>query len=292
MRFAVICFLSLLSAALHADTFVWKVSKDNRHLYLGGTFHMLMPSDYPLPAEFDYAYEQVNWLVFETDIAKLGSTEFQQKFQQAFVQPNGQTLQDQLSADEWQRLQRYCQQRQIPLAQYQSMTVQFISLVIMMHELKRYGMTAEGVDNHFYLRAKADGKVTSQLESVDDQIRYLATMAQGNEDNLIRQTIDDAQQLEQMMTQMRQSWRSGDLTTLTATGITPMQRDYPRIYQSLLVERNNNWMPRIKKLLQHPEPKLILVGALHLAGPDGLLAILAGNGYQLEQLSIQPAAVP
>jgi uncharacterized protein YbaP (TraB family) len=71
-----------------------------------------------------------------------------------------------------------------------------------------------------------------------------------------------------------------------------MQRDYPRIYQSLLVERNNNWMPRIKKLLQHPEPKLILVGALHLAGPDGLLAILAGNGYQLEQLSIQPAAVP
>ncbi|MEL7401074.1 MAG: TraB/GumN family protein, partial [Pseudomonadota bacterium] len=181
---------------------------------------------------------------------------------------------------------------QIPLAQYQSMTVQFISLVIVMHELKRYGMTAEGVDNHFYLRAKADGKVTSQLESVDDQIRYLATMAQGNEDNLIRQTIDDAQQLEQMMTQMRQSWRSGDLTTLTATGITPMQRDYPRIYQSLLVERNNNWMPRIKKLLQHPEPKLILVGALHLAGPDGLLAMLADDGYQLEQLRIQPAAVP
>jgi uncharacterized protein YbaP (TraB family) len=61
-----------------------------------------------------------------------------------------------------------------------------------------------------------------------------------------------------------------------------MRKDYPELYQQVLVERNNNWLPQIEAFLKTPETELILVGALHLAGNDGLLAQLRQRGYKVE----------
>jgi uncharacterized protein YbaP (TraB family) len=62
-------------------------------------------------------------------------------------------------------------------------------------------------------------------------------------------------------------------------------KDYPKVYQSLLVERNNNWLPKIERLIKQPEEKFILVGALHLIGEDGLLQQLKNRGYQVRHYS-------
>ena len=57
--------------------------------------------------------------------------------------------------------------------------------------------------------------------------------------------------------------------------------EYSDIYQQLQVDRNHNWMPHIESLLQTPEVEFVLVGALHLAGKDGLLHLLREKGYQV-----------
>jgi len=284
MRYLLSFSLLLFSFTSVAETFLWKVSKGANHIYLGGTFHMLMESDYPLPKEFEQTYNKVNWLTFETDIGKLETAEFQQQFQQAFLLPQGTTLTDTLSKDAQRKLKNYCLLNNIDINQFMAFKPQFIALIIVVQELNKYGLTAEGVDNYFYKKAKADGKITTQLESVKDQIHYLANMAEGNEDNLIEQTLADAEDIETMMNGMRDSWRKGNPAQMNKLGIEPMHKDYPKIYNSLLVERNNNWMPRIETLLSHGEAKMVLVGALHLAGPDGLLAQLSNKGYQIEQV--------
>jgi hypothetical protein len=56
------------------------------------------------------------------------------------------------------------------------------------------------------------------------------------------------------------------------------------MYQRLLVERNRNWMPKIEVLFARPGRALVVVGAAHLVGPDGLLAMLKAKGYTVEQL--------
>lgn len=284
MRYLLLFSLLTASVLSQAQTFLWQVSKGQNQIYLGGTFHMLKESDYPLPKEFEAAYNKVNWLVFETDISKLETAEFQQKFQQAFLLPQGTTLKDTLSANAMRKLKNYCLLNGIDLNQFAAFKPQFISLIIVVQELQKYGLTAEGVDNFFYKKAKNDGKLTTQLESVDSQIHYLANMAEGNEDNLIEQTLDDAEEIEAMMDGMSQAWRNGNAEQMDELGILPMKQDFPKIYRSLLVERNNNWMPRIEQLLNHKERKLVLVGALHLAGKDGLLAQLKNKGYQIRQV--------
>ncbi|HCM05637.1 MAG TPA: TraB/GumN family protein [Oceanospirillales bacterium] len=283
IRLSLIVTALLFSCFSYAETSIWQVSNGKNTLYLGGTFHMLKPSDYPLPREFENVYKKVNWLVFETDMDQLSSPEFQQKFLASMTLPTGQILADHLSAEAYAELIRYAANNQMDTAQLQRFKPQMIALIITLEELKKYGLTAEGVDNYFGNKAKADSKMVTKLESIDDQIRYISTMGANNESGLILQTIEDMEELPEVLNAMTTAWRSGDDNGLFENGIKPMLEDYPKIYQSLLVERNNNWMGKIEKLLAHPEEKFILVGALHLIGQDGLLQQLKNRGYQVQQ---------
>ena len=56
------------------------------------------------------------------------------------------------------------------------------------------------------------------------------------------------------------------------------------MYQRLLVERNRNWLPKIEALFARHGPAFVVVGAAHLVGPDGLLAMLRGQGLHVEQM--------
>lgn len=282
-RLPLIIFILFLSITSYAKTSIWQISDGKNTLYLGGTFHMLKPSDYPLPEEFEQVYNKVSWLVFETDMDQLDSAEFQQKFLQSMTLPTGQILADHLSAQAYAELIRYAAENDIDTARLQRYTPQMVALIITIEELKKYGLTAEGVDSFIGNKAKRDSKIITKLESTDDQIHYISTMGAGNESSLMLQTIADMKDLPKELTAMSNAWRTGDDEALFNSGIKPMLKDYPKIYQSLLVERNNNWIGKIEKLIAQPEKKFILVGALHLIGQDGLLQQLKDRGYQVQQ---------
>jgi uncharacterized protein YbaP (TraB family) len=273
----------LLSCLSHAETSIWQVSNGKNTVYLGGTFHMLKPSDYPLPKEFEEVYKKVNWLVFETDMEQLESPEFQQKFIKAMSLPSGQILADKLSPQAYSGLIHYAAKNNLDTGRLQHFKPQMIGLIISLEELKKFGLTAQGVDDFMGDKAKLDGKMVTKLESIDEQINYITTMGEGNESDLILQTLEDINDLSEDLTIMGNAWRAGDTENLFITGIKPMMEDYPKVYRSLLVERNNNWLPKIERLIQQPEEKFILVGALHLIGQDGLLQQLKNRGYQVQQ---------
>lgn len=278
--FAIQAFVTQIS---YAETSIWTISNGHTTLYLGGTFHMLKPTDYPLPKEFEEVYKKVSWLVFETDIEQLDSAHFKKKFSQAMSLPNGQILMDKISAKAYSKLVRYAAKNNIDTAHLQQLKPQMICLIISLKELNRLGLTAEGVETFMGNKAKLDGKIVSELESIDEQIHYVATMGQGNETALILQTLEDLKNLPNDLDIMNHAWRVGDTQQLFERGIKPMMENYPEVYRSLLVERNYNWLPKIERLMQHPEDKFILVGALHLIGEDGLLHQLEKRGYTVQQ---------
>ena len=63
--------LSVATLTATAATSIWKVSSGENVLYVGGTLHVLRQSDYPLPVEFDRAYNNADRLYFETDLEQL-----------------------------------------------------------------------------------------------------------------------------------------------------------------------------------------------------------------------------
>lgn len=281
----------LISANIvNAASTVWQISSGSQVLYLAGTIHQLRSADYPLPEEFYSVYQRADKLVFETDMALLSDPLTQRRMQQAVTYQDGTTLQQKVSAPVYNKLAAKWQQAGLPPLLLKFIRPGGVVMTLTMAQLRESGIDAEGIDQHFHLRASSDSKPVIGLESVDLQIGYLADMGVGNEDSFLQQTLAELEQSSEFMDQLIQAWRDGDLVQLERLIIEDMRRDFPAIYHSLLVQRNLNWLPQIQTMLNDGPVELVLVGAGHLVGPDGLLQKLKSQGYTVRQVSLPELA--
>ncbi len=272
------------SVNLHADSPVWKVSNNNQHLYIGGTVHLLGKKDYPLPGEFELAYKQSNKLVLETDITQMQTTNVQQTLMALAMYKDGESIQSRLSPQTFQELKNFCLSRGIDIQGLLRFKPGLLSVILSLSELKKLNLAGTGVDELYNLKARQHNKAQGYLESLNKQIRLISNMGQGQEDAFIKYTLNEMKNMEAMLDQLKSAWRQGDLRELEVIAIKPLKKDFPKLYESMLVNRNNAWLPQIKNMLTTKEVELILVGALHLAGPDGLLTQLEQAGFIVENL--------
>ena len=153
-----------------------------------------------------------------------------------------------------------------------------VMITLLMSELQRLGMADTGVDNYFNTKALGDGKTLAELESVDTQLDFIENMAKGQENEMILSTIEEMKGLRSTMVGMKKAWRNGDAKKLEEISIIPMKAEFPGLYQSLLVDRNKAWIPKIEAFLATPEVEFVLVGALHLVSNDGVISKLRKLG--------------
>lgn len=267
-----------------AETSVWKVQKGDSVMFLGGTFHLLRPSDFPLPVEFDKAYKTSDILVFETDIGALSDPSIQQKLMAKAVYTDGTTIEDYLSPNTYKLLADYCASSGLPLEKLKQLKPSIISLTMTMVELGKLGVAPEGVDLFYYKLALKDGKNTQWLESVDVQIDFIASMGEGNEDGFINYSIKDLENIKNKYEAMVAAWVTGNIKQLDALFVAETKKKMPIIYKELLVDRNNNWLPMIEAYGKTAEKEFILVGAAHLVGPDGVIEALRDKGFTVEKM--------
>jgi hypothetical protein len=273
--------LLLFPSLCFAETSLWQISKNGNHLYLGGTIHVLKKTDYPLPAEFTRAFEKSDKLMFETDIEKAKSPEFGKKMAQMMMLPAGKSLKGVLNKKTFDRLKQYLAAKNIPIDNFLSFKPSMVVLILTVIELKAMGMMESGVDEYFHKKSKQAEKSIGYFETVDEQLAFLQTMGQGNEDAMVMSSINDMSKMSSTMDLIKVAWLNGDEKKLVKVALADMIRDYPGIYQTLLVKRNNNWMPHIERMMQDKPVEMILVGALHLVGEVGLLQQLRNKGYQV-----------
>ena len=263
---------------------VWKISKDGNHLFLGGTIHLLSQSDYPLHGAFETAYNNSILLVLETDIQKFRTHEFQQAILKKTMYTGEQNLTQYLKPDTIQDLETHLTNREIPMEPMLKFKPGMLLATLTVVELQRLGLIGMGVDEFFSLRALNDKRRIKYLESVNDQIEFISKMGEGNENEFIKYTLNDLKNLPQLFDSMKNAWKNGDNVQLQIIAIDPLRGRFPKLYNSLLVERNNNWIPQIETMLGTKEVEFILFGALHLAGENGILTQLKALGYTIENL--------
>jgi uncharacterized protein YbaP (TraB family) len=88
--------------------------------------------------------------------------------------------------------------------------------------------------------------------------------------------LDD---MPSMVDELYAAWRSGDVRRLDEF-LLEGYRETPKLYDDLVDRRNRNWVPQLKALLERGEDTLVVVGALHLVGERGLIALLEREGLQ------------
>ena len=60
--------------------------------------------------------------------------------------------------------------------------------------------------------------------------------------------------------------------------------DFPGLYETLVTKRNAAWIPSLERMLVDGRRHLVVVGALHLVGPDSVIELLEKRGHDVERL--------
>ncbi|MDX1678546.1 TraB/GumN family protein [Arsukibacterium sp.] len=272
------------SASVLAETSMWKVSKDNDYLYIGGTVHLLPESAFPLPAEFDAAYQATDTLVLEVKMPDPANTAAQTALLQAMAYNDGRSLAKVLSPEVYQQVSDYFAHYGVQLQQLDGYKPGFVALQMLALEMMKAQMAGEGVDSYFDKKAQADGKAMAYLETVESQLNLLANMGEGYEDAFLTMNLEQFADFENYFADMIAAWRAGDMNALNKLAVEPARELDPVLYQALFVQRNNAWLPQIEKMFGNDSKELVLVGGAHLAGTDSVLALLQQAGYQVQQV--------
>ncbi len=298
---AVATFLAFAGAA-HADTagdkapvpLMWKVSDQDSSLYLLGSFHLLRPEDYPLSRDVDVALADAEKVVFEIPPEELGSPMLGMQMGQAALRTDGTTLDSELPDDTRQALAAWLeanaaelQQMQLPPQAMQMFEPWFVGLMVTVTEMRKAGLDpALGLDAHLAKKAGETGKATSGLETGAEQVAFLDGMDRAEQLQFLQQSLEGAAEGRAEIDKLHAAWRSGDAEALWAGMAADMRREFPGLYRRINVERNEAWVPKLEAKLRAPDGNdvLVVVGALHLLGEDGVVEKLREKGYEVERI--------
>lgn len=276
-----------LKPALAADhpVTMWQVAGPNNQIFLLGSVHLLRQSDYPLPSVLYDAYDESEKLIMELDMDDdADPLEMQALVLEYGMITDGTTLQSKIGAQAYSKAAALAEELEIPLAMLEMSQPWFAAMTVEIMLLTRIGFEpSQGVESHFMTKAQRDGKQILGLETARQQIELLAGLSSNAQRDMLLQTLTEGVALQQLMDGMITAWRHGDTDYLQETMLSDM-RDYRELYNTLVADRNDDWVRQINSLLDDDDDYLIIVGALHLIGPDGVPQQLKNQGRTVQQL--------
>ena len=285
-QFVTAILATVLLAPAHAAgrAFGWKVTGRTGSVYLVGSVHLLSKDLYPLNPALESAYKASNLLVEEVNLGEMAQTENQFALLSRGMLPESQSLDTVLSPPTLALLNKHLPDLGPMAEAMKRFKPWFAALTIESLEWTKAGFDPNlGLDKHFYDLAVADGKSVQGLETMSFQIGLFDDMPMDQQDKLLADMLKDVDTEQANLSKLIAAWRDGDAPTVERIVLADLKSD-PIIYKRLLADRNRAWLPKIDQLFARNGSALVIVGAAHLVGPDGLLAQLKAKGYTIEQL--------
>jgi uncharacterized protein len=265
-------------------SFVWKVTtKQGGTIYLAGSVHLLSAKYYPLKPAFDTAFSRSDLLVEEVDMADMLAPDSQMTMLTRGMLPPTQSLEKLITPETYKATLRKAEALGLPMEPLKRFKPWMLAITLQGMEWQKAGFDADlGLDKHFYDMAKTAGKPVQGLETLQYQISRFDEMPMDQQDRLLSETLKELDATKEEFTKLADAWQAGDAREVEKLALEDL-RSEPAMYQRLLVERNQQWLPKIDALFRRPAPAFVVVGAAHLIGPDGLLTLLKSKGYTIEQ---------
>jgi len=282
--------ITLLASPVLADspasegadkTFMWRVQGDGATVYLLGSVHVMREDSYPLPTAMEAAFDSVEKVVFEIDLDELDGAALQMLA--AGTLDGERTLEEIVGPATWAELLVPIEKTGFPAAMFRRMKPWMAAVTITALALTEAGyLPSAGVDAYFSRRAEEAGKERIALETVEFQVSLFADLTAEQSLAFLRYTLADLETVIPELGELSAHWRAGRMEAvevLMAEGFD----EYPELLEKMVTNRNRAWMPLIEGLLAGDSDAMVVVGALHLVGEDGLVNLLRKRGYTVDR---------
>jgi uncharacterized protein YbaP (TraB family) len=276
--------VALPAALAAADPAAWRVAGNNGgEVVLLGSMHVLRPSDHPLPPTLDALVGAADGIVMEIDLDDVDAAEQQRIVLEAML-PQGTVLADVLDPDVYAEVEVEMRELGVDLTQLEHFEPWFLAITALDLGMRKIGFQPErGVEQYVLGRARSAGKEIVGLETLEFQIGLFDALPREQQQAMLEQTLAELDEGAAVLGQMVTAWRAGELDSLSAELLDEFD-EYPGLYETLVTKRNTAWVPQLERMLTDGRRYLVVVGALHLVGPDSVIELLEKRGHDVERL--------
>ena len=276
---------------------LYKISGNglNTPSYIVGTYH-LAPASYvdSIPGA-RVALETAEQVCGELSMDEMSSLEGTQKVMAAMMLPDGQSLKDVLSEEEFAKLDAFMADvmgvglsNHMVGAQLGKMTPMAIATQL---QLLQYMKMTPGfnpnalIDSYFQTEAAKNGKPVIGFETMDFQISVLYKGRSIERQKVQLMCMIDNREYELMMMKtLTEAYFAQDIAKLlevTEEKLGNKCDSTPEEDEALIYGRNADWAEKMPAIMGD-KSTLFVVGAAHLPGERGVLELLKKKGYAVE----------
>ncbi len=257
------------------NSLLWQISGNGLKApsYLFGTFHLLCKEDVHFSNQLKTAVTNSKEIYMELDMDDPAT--ISEGLKLMYMQGN-KKLKDFYSDSEYTRLQNYfTDSLQMPIAFMERMKPYF--LVALLYPKMLSCATTSGVEEQLVQLAKEDKKEIQGLETMQFQASIFDSIPYAEQAKELLKSVDSINEYRQEFDTMLNVYKTQTISRIE-TLFNKSEFGMDEHEDILLDNRNKDWVIKLKKIMQH-ETVFVAVGAGHLVGPKGLIALLQKEGY-------------
>ena len=253
--------------------------------YLYGTIHLIPKDKYEMPASIREALDQCKRVTFEIDMKELTNLRTQFSLMTKAFMPGNKTLKDLLSAEDYAYVKQKMADKGLPSGMMERMKPMFLSTMMSSDEDSENTGAMTSVEMELYKSARRRKLETAGLETTAYQMAIFDSIPYRDQAKML---VDGLRSMEMDTTSGGQSELEIMLQMYRDEDINSMQKMISEEegmgqYENLLLgKRNLNWITPMSRMMQE-KPTVFAVGAGHLGGPGGVIALLRTRGYRVEK---------
>ena len=262
----------------------WRVTSNTNTVYILGSVHLMKAGSRRLSPIIEKSFKEARKLVLEVSPDAMNRPKVVRALRKKGMFHDGNTLKRTLSKETYDLAKKRTAELGMNIERMANFKPWWLGIMVSTAKLAQLGYDPnQGVDKYFANKAQKAKKKILALETLEYQVARFDDMAPETQELMLLQTLKDLKVLESEFNQIVDSWAAGDIKAMESVLLESFG-EYPEVYNRLIVERNHNWLPHIESYLAQGDSVMVVVGALHLVGKDGLIELLKQKGYTVEQL--------
>ena len=273
------------AAPVRANPALWRIHNGTSTVYLFGSLHIL-PRGYAwITPAIQAAMGATDRFIFEVPVSDNAL-----KDEKTFIVRNGilrgrQSLRGLLSPLEYDTYSGVLRRAGLKPEQFERYRPWLASLMLGLAYLHGPDLLSlKGADDDIMSYAASHGKSIHYLETPRQQMELLIIGNDTAQLSSLRRLILTLPRSRVQQQELLETWSSGDATEFGSL-LAGYFRGSPAAEEILIDRRNRMWMDAITQLLDGSGITMVTVGAAHIGGEKGLLALICGKGYEVERMA-------
>ncbi len=275
-----------LAPTAKENSLLWEISGKGLPApsYLFGTIHMIGKEDFIMGEQTKAAFDKARLVTFEINMEEMTNMAVMMPLMMKAFMTGDTTLQDLLSKEDYGVVSAHFEKIGLPMMFVDRIKPMFLSALGSEDALKMQGGSDEVVsyEVEFMNMARKQGKSMSGLETAEYQMSMFDSIPYRVQADMLLETIKGGDTGDDQFRQLVELYKAQDLYGLQQM-LASDEAGVAEYEDLLLNQRNRNWIPVMEGMMAD-QVTFFAVGAGHLAGEQGVIALLRRQGYTVRPL--------